>query len=294
MIEEVKIAAALIFILLLLLIIIIYCLWKRLPGYPPSSCPRVLAYHKITNFEFGGTWMTPGRFRNQVDALMEVGYRFIGEETLLRIAGGERNPGEKEIFLTFDDGYAELLDTAVPLLMERKIPAHFFIVTSYVGQENKWELPLPGRRFRHLSWEEIEQLCREGFTMGSHTCSHSDLTRLPPEAVKRELRRSRQEIEEHLGVRVRTVSFPFGRVDPGVKEQARAAGYSAAFTLYPGRRDGYSDRFALRREGVYIIDTIHTIRVKLGRGRFFWLEDLKGRAINAVAVMTPLLKDNYN
>ncbi len=81
-----------------------------------------------------------------------------------------------------------------------------------------------------------------------------------------------------------------GKVNSAIAREAAAAGYSAAFSLYPPGHNGRIDRYALRRDGVYIIDTRGTLEIKLGRGPLFWLEDIKGRAINAVSVLTPLLK----
>nr|MBN1165029.1 hypothetical protein [Candidatus Krumholzibacteriota bacterium] len=60
--------------------------------------------------------------------------------------------------------------------------------------------------------------------------------------------------------------------------------------LYPPGKAGEVDRFALRREGVWVIDSARSVKTRLGGGNFFWIEDLKGRAINGCAGLTPLLK----
>jgi peptidoglycan/xylan/chitin deacetylase (PgdA/CDA1 family) len=277
-------------LLVLLLSIAAYIVWKRRFGLPPSSFPRVLAYHKVTGFELGGTWVTPKGFVSQIDFLLDEGYRFMGEERFLETLDGERTGSEKELLLTFDDGYRQLLDVAVPALEKRGIPALVFIVSSFVGKENLWELGLPGRRFEHLSWDEIADLAERGFSFGSHTCRHRDLTRIGPDEATAEVRRSKAEIEGMLGRTVRCLSYPFGRTNPAVERAAAAAGYRAAFTLNPRGPNSRIDRYGLRREGVYIIDARWNLKAKLGRGPCFWLEDIKGRAINAVAVLTPLLK----
>ncbi len=277
-------------ILIILLLTVAYFDWRRRYGYPPTSFPRVLAYHKVTGFEFGGTWITPSGFISQIDFLEEHGYRFIDEEQFLDTLDGARAGSDRELLLTFDDGYRELLDRALPALEERNIPALIFLISSYVGDENRWELGLPGRRSEHLSWEEIKHLAERGFSFGSHTCSHRDLVRMAPDEACLEIRRSKSEIEERLGRPVRSISYPFGKVNSAIAREAAAAGYSAAFSLYPPGHNGRIDRYALRRDGVYIIDTRGTLEIKLGRGPLFWLEDIKGRAINAVSVLTPLLK----
>ena len=267
----------------------LYLLWKARWGKPCRDLPGVLTFHKVTGFEFGGTWMTPRRFERMLDSLLGSGYSFIGEDRFLECLDGKVTAGDKEVLLTFDDGYSMLSDSAVPALRERNIPALFFMVTSYAGRENSWELSLPGRRSVHMGWDEVESISSDPlFTFGSHSRSHRDLTRLSDEQLSQELEVSRQVIGHYTGREPRTISYPFGRVDARVAEATAGAGYDAAFTLYPGGRADRTDRMSLRREGVWIIDTPATVRAKLSRGRAFWFEDVKGRAINAVASITPL------
>jgi peptidoglycan/xylan/chitin deacetylase (PgdA/CDA1 family) len=270
----------------------LYVMWRIRWGYPPGSFPRVLAYHKVTSFEFGGTWVPPARFVAQLDALLEAGFSFIDESAFLETVDGTRGGSPREILLTFDDGYRKLLEHAIPALDQRRIPALIFLVSGYVGRENEWELNWPGRRFHHIDWDEARDLAGRGFTFGSHTCTHRDLTRLGREDVRCELIDSKLVIEERLGKPVHSLSYPFGLTNPSVSQEAAKAGYRAAFSMYPSIPNGRIERYNLRREGVYIVDALVNLRGKLGRGGMFWCEDLKGRAINAASVLTPILKGN--
>jgi peptidoglycan/xylan/chitin deacetylase (PgdA/CDA1 family) len=263
-------------------------------GFPARNLPRVLAYHKVTNFELGGTWVPARRFAHQMDALLEAGFRFIDEAAFLDALDGRRAGSNREILLTFDDGYRGLLEGAIPALEARKIPTLVFLVSAFVGKENTWDLRLPGRRFRHLGWDEVGDLARRGFSFGSHTCTHRDLTRLSLDDMRDELIRSKREIESRLDLQVRSLSYPFARITEVVRSEAARAGYRAAFTLSPRRDAVTTDRFELRREGVYVIDTVGTIKCKLGSGLAFRLEDGKGRMINAFARLTPLIKGCFS
>lgn len=270
----------------------LYVLWKFLWG-PPPPLPSVLAYHKVTSFEMGGTWISPRRFERQLDFLMHSGYRFISETDFLDTLEGRRELNRKEILLTFDDGYSMLLDNALPALEERGIPVLIFLVTSYAGRDNSWELSLPGRRATHLGWDDVSQLAsRQGISFGSHSRSHRDLTRLPRQKVEDELLISKQVIEHHTGLEVQSISYPFGRVNAQVAAVAEEAGYRAGFTLYPPGRSTPPGKMILRREGVWVIDNGLSLLAKLSGGPFFWIEDLKGRAINSFAGITPAIRKN--
>lgn len=267
-----------------------HAVWRARYGYPPNHVPRVLCFHKLSRrFLFEGTWTTPARFAATIDRLRERGYTYIDEARYLAALEEPHADCSKQIFLTFDDGYAEVRDVAWPLLSERGIPFHVFLVTNYAGRENDWDLSLGRPRFRHLDWEAVREMSARGVTFGSHTASHADLTRAPRSRVQQDLERSRKAIEDATGKAARALSYPFGRYDDAAKEAARGAGFEAAFSLYPSHSNATTDRYALRREAVYIIDPVRLIETKLRPNPFYGLEEMKCRAINAVAVLTPIL-----
>jgi len=268
-----------------------YAVWRVRYGYPPRELPRVLCFHKLSRrLCWEGTWTTPARFARAIDRLREDGWRFLTEAEYLAALDAPGDAWARTIFLTFDDAYASVYTEAFPILRARGVPFHLFVVSDYAGRENDWDLSLGRAPHRHATWEELREMTAAGATAGAHGAGHADLTRLDPEALRDELVRSRETISAQLGVPVRTLSYPFGRSNARVREAARAAGYAAAFSLYPRARAGHTDRFALRRDAVYVIDPSWGVETKLRPGPFFWLEDIKCRAINAVAVLTPMLK----
>jgi peptidoglycan/xylan/chitin deacetylase (PgdA/CDA1 family) len=108
--------------------------------------------------------------------------------------------------------------------------------------------------------------------------------------VAADLARSRRALQVVTGKPARTLSYPFGRYNPAVRDAAAAAGFEAAFSLYPSHPNRRVDRYALRRDAVYIIDPARLIETKLTPNPLYGLEEMKCRAINAVARLTPLLK----
>lgn len=269
---------------------VLHAVWRLRYGYPPRTLARVLCFHKISRrFCLEGTWTTPARFAATIDRLLDRGWTFIDEAAFLRSLD-ETAGDEKRVFLTFDDGYAHLADTALPALARRGVPFHVFLVTDFTGRENTWDLSLRRPPFRHLDAAQIREMAAAGVTFGSHTASHGDLTRMTPEAVRDDLVRSRHAVTEATGRPARTLCYPFGRCNEAVRTAAAAAGYEAAFSLYPRHRNDRVDRFALRRDAVYIIDPPFAIETKLTPNPLYGIEEMKCRAINAVARLTPLLK----
>jgi peptidoglycan/xylan/chitin deacetylase (PgdA/CDA1 family) len=272
---------------------LLHVVWRLRHGYPPESTPHVLCFHKISGrFLFEGTWTTPERFDDIIRSLVARGYTFIDEDAYLAALDHPSPDAARQIFLTFDDGYAETIEIAHGILAPLKIPFHVFFVSDYAGKLNSWDLSLGRPGHRHLSWERVGELARAGVSFGSHTASHQDATRLSDDELLDELSRSCRDIEAATGHAVRTLSYPFGRYNARVEAAARSAGFEAAFSLYPKGNNARVDRFALRRDAVYVIDSTATIARKLERNAFYGLEEMKCRAINAVAVLTPLLKSS--
>jgi peptidoglycan/xylan/chitin deacetylase (PgdA/CDA1 family) len=115
--------------------------------------------------------------------------------------------------LSFDDGFKNCATNALPILVDRQIPCAFFIAVNHVGSRisefpNRFGVPVP---VDFVTWEDCRQMLRAGMSIGSHTCSHSMLSRLSAGEVQAELRQSKQAIERELGRACRHFSAPFGK-----------------------------------------------------------------------------------
>lgn len=117
-----------------------------------------------------------------------------------------------------------------------------------------------------LDWEQAAQLVAGGMDIGSHTHSHSILSKLSPSEQEEELRTSKALLAERLGINVETVSYPVGGLSTFTEDTRRALlrnGYRAAFSYYGGiNLPSQIDRFAIRREGVELHDSMPLLRLR--------------------------------
>lgn len=234
----------------------------------------VLAYHKVDDrFELGLTNVRPKTFRRQVEACVAHGYRLVSD---LEPAGSG-----KSLYLTFDDGYECFHRNVVPTLSSIGGKAIVFVITDYIGQTNDWDLRLSNKPFRHMSAQQIKEVVRLGFEVGSHSCSHRDLTRLAPDVLRDELSTSKRMLEDLTGVEVDALSFPYGRYDRPTAEAAFAAGYRRLFGLGSSSREG-----VIPRVPVYRIDSPPAVLRKLD---FNKIEILKSDFIHSFANISALL-----
>lgn len=200
-----------------------------------SSRATFLCYHSIA--AAGPRYLTVSAelFERQLAFLRRRGVRGGGLAELREAAAGGRLA--PTAFLTFDDGFRDNHDTALPLLREYGFPAFCFVLPPLVdaGAALAWpEVAEDQRRFadtmRSLTWSMAEEMREAGLEIGSHTLTHPHLPLLGPEQLREELWQSRARIRERLGS-CDTLAYPFGEWSPEVAAAAADCGYAFAFSL---------------------------------------------------------------
>jgi peptidoglycan/xylan/chitin deacetylase (PgdA/CDA1 family) len=174
--------------------------------------------------------------------------------------------------VTFDDAYRSVITSAFPILTRLGIPATVFACTAFVETErpmavgvDQWVGGPHEDELIGMSWNDLETLASAGWEIGSHTRSHARLTELDDASLASELRESREQCEQRLGAPCRSVSYPRGEFDERVLEAARAAGYTAGATSFPGRFPSVSP-LQWPRVGIGHRDLGWRFRLKVSRG----------------------------
>lgn len=194
-----------------------------------------LCYHSIA--PEGPRYLTISAelFERQLDLLRRRGYRSGGiEELAAAAAGGGRR---RTVFLTFDDGFRDNYETALPLLREYGFRAFVFPLAPLLehGDPLQWpEVATDRERYpetmRSVTWEMLGEMREGGFEVGSHTLTHPHLPELGDAELREQLELSRTALVERLGS-CDTIAYPFGEWSPRVAAAAAACGYRYAFSL---------------------------------------------------------------
>ena len=193
-------------------------------------------------------------FERQMRSLAEAGWRTL---TLSEFADQRATShAPRRFLLTFDDGYASLAEHAYPVLAELGFTATTFVITDFVGRENRWDIRYTWRRLRHLDWPEIEGWRARGFDFASHGARHRRLTWVDDITAADELGRARETLMGRVGAEAgRAIAYPFGAVDDRVERLARDAGYELGFGSVRG---DHGSRLHLPRVPVYVWDAANT------------------------------------
>ncbi|UCC67812.1 MAG: polysaccharide deacetylase family protein [Armatimonadota bacterium] len=194
----------------------------------------ILCYHRVADDAAGDiSTVAPAVFREQMGWLQEWGFRIVGLEELVSLLACHEPVPRRSVVLTFDDGYESFYHEASETMRELGYTASVFVPTDYVSGAASWEEGLAGSGEKLLSWEQMGELAGAGFSFYPHGVTHRPLTQLTGPDLERELRESREVLEDRLGRPARVFCYPYGDCEARVEQAARAAGYDGACGLTP-------------------------------------------------------------
>lgn len=169
---------------------------------------------------------------------------------------------DKTVILTFDDGYANNFEGAFVPLVENAMKATWFITTDCIGKHALW-MGTPRPETQMLTVGQLLQMNGSGMEIGSHTCSHPDLSALTYPVQVDEMSRSKQLLETLINSEVTSFAYPYGRYNNDSLMAAKAAGFQVACSVKPGWFSSGDDLFLVRRVTVFANDSVSTLARKL-------------------------------
>jgi peptidoglycan/xylan/chitin deacetylase (PgdA/CDA1 family) len=171
----------------------------------------ILMYHSLD--ESGSILsISPKVFAKQMAGLTEHGFHGISLKQALEHYKLHKDWPTERVIITFDDAYANVYEYGIPTLAEHHFTSTIYAVAGYAGHTNTWS-PLPPKMNESplMTWQQLYDASENGMEIGSHSMTHPDLTKLPPEDVELELLGSRDLIQDRIGKPVDTFAYPHGR-----------------------------------------------------------------------------------
>jgi peptidoglycan/xylan/chitin deacetylase (PgdA/CDA1 family) len=232
--------------------------WASVERLGLRHVPMILMYHGVADVveDPNHLCVTPSRFAEQMTSLRRLGLRGVGIGTLVDAMRAGRQRGL--VGITFDDGYVNVLETALPELLRHGFTASMFIISNRLGGLNEWD---EGPRWPLMSASQVGELTEAGMEIGSHAATHMRLAGVGADQLEAEVGGSRTSLSELVGDRIRGFAYPYGSMDAAARQAVRDAGYDYAcavqtpvaelgFTalprIYIGQRDS-ARRLAAKR-----------------------------------------------
>ena len=232
----------------------------RFRGGGPKPGLRILIYHRVSD-DCDQFAVSPDAFKRQMEALAESGQRVVD---LYEIETLSLAPDEAAVALTFDDGYRDILENALPVLREHGFPSTVFVVPGAMDGESAFSWYPPGGMPALAGWDELRAEERAGLVrFEPHTLTHPILTTVSHDAAEREIVGSKDAVERELGRPAKIFCYPAGYHSQREVEIVRACGMRAAVTCEFGANHAPFTSFELRRTMIECFDPLWVFRARL-------------------------------
>ncbi|HEX5532476.1 MAG TPA: polysaccharide deacetylase family protein [Actinomycetales bacterium] len=194
---------------------------------PATTAIPVLLYHCVGSDPSG--WIAPftvsaDDLDRHLDMAETAGRTALTVSQLRDGLAGRRPLPARPFVITFDDGFVDTLTVAAPVLERHGVSATVYVTTGFIAASS------PGGD-RMLDWSQVRELADRGHEIGAHTVTHPQLDVLPAHESAKEIRGSKERLEDRLADPVRSFAYPHGYSTPRVRRQVVEAGFDSACSV---------------------------------------------------------------
>ena len=207
----------------------------------------ILTYHRFDTDCSTPLCQHVSAFENQMKYLKENGYHVISPRELLAFLEYKQRLPKKSVLITMDDGYRSVYTYAYPILKKYGFTATLFIYTDFVGVSKM-----------AVTWDQLKEMKADGFSIGSHTIYHSDLT-IPMDGeteaewmdrINKEINGSKKILDKKLRQDTFLLAYPYGKYDQRSIKIADKSGYKIAMSVQRGGNPFFAHPLYLRRDQI--------------------------------------------
>ena len=212
----------------------------------------ILLYHRIAGDREKKAHSVPvAKFKSHMAWLKASGHDVISIDRARRALFHDEPLERRSVVITFDDGYADFVDHAFPILQEFSYPAVVYVVVGLLGQPARWLAD--GDRDGDetiMDANALRLIQQGGVEIGSHTNAHPLLHRLSPDERVLEIRESKSQLENVLGLAVESFAYPYGVYNPEIVQEVIDAGYTTAVTVNRGVANHSNSPYVFSRKAI--------------------------------------------
>ncbi|WP_256257476.1 MULTISPECIES: polysaccharide deacetylase family protein [unclassified Paenibacillus] len=212
----------------------------------------VLNYHSIGKKPGSTIVLDPELLAAQMAYLHQEGYTPLTLSAFQQILEKKLERPAKPVLLTFDDGYADNYELAMPILKQYAFPATLFMSPGAVGD------PF------YITWEQAKEMKEAGWDIQPHGMTHPRMSKLSRDKQRHEIQEASRLIEEELGVKPDVFCYPYGDFNKDTLAILKELGFRYAFTIEQGRAASDQEPLQLKRIYVNGQDSLKQWAKKLG------------------------------
>lgn len=209
-----------------------------------STMPNaaILLYHHVSSSTPASTSISPEAFKSHMEYL-DAHHTVVSLQDVVSAIQHNTTLPENAVAITFDDGYANILDNAHPILADLGFPYTVFINPDEIGVGPK-----------QLTWEQVIAMHNDGVVFANHTLDHLHMLngeqamgeRAWLEKVWQNVESAEKKIEDKLDISLKYLAYPFGEYNTALANKLKTEGY-IGFGQHSGAVGPSSDMQALPR-----------------------------------------------
>lgn len=198
----------------------------------------IYAYHRIDEPEFPATNIHFEQFKAHIDEIVNGDYQVLPLGDIINAFKTGKQLPPRTLAITFEGGHRSILESAVPLLIEREIP---FTVFFSVDQAD-WQST------SYLGWRDLKRLeARDFIDLGLHSATYSHLLEYDEDGMRKQINRAKLRFREEIGYEPSIFAYPFGETSLQAKKLVEDYGFEAALGQQSGVANNLSDIYLLPR-----------------------------------------------
>ena len=262
--------------------------------HPPDPGVVFVIYHQVNGPKPGVVNLPLELFEQQMEELAASGRVMSIDDAVRGLEPESDEPlqvpataSQCPVVLTFDDGTADFVDNALPVLVRLGLPAVLYVATQWVDEQRSfWDDGTV------LSWQALADAVATGLvTIGSHTHGHLHADTTPVDVFEHDLDRSIDLIGSNLGVTASHFAYPKAlnpgpEVDAAVRKRFVSAAVGGCRANVPGRADPHG----LMRSPLQVGEGMKGFRRKINGGMHVeeWIRSSIGSARSRMGATSPL------
>jgi peptidoglycan/xylan/chitin deacetylase (PgdA/CDA1 family) len=209
-----------------------------LQGPGKLVCPILLYHHIADSPTDSRYYVSPDKFEAQIKLLKEWGYQTIPLSLLVEaITNGTELP-PRPVIITFDDGNIDVYTNAFPIMQQFGFTGVLYIISNYLQADG------------YISAGQLQEMAAADWEVGSHSMNHDYLTKIRKDRLYAEVVQSRHDLEEALGVPVKSFAYPYGLFNDAAVDYVHFARYESAVGLGYTAEQGPGNLFNLQRREI--------------------------------------------
>jgi peptidoglycan/xylan/chitin deacetylase (PgdA/CDA1 family) len=210
----------------------------------------ILMYHSLSRHaqpRFRKYALSPARFAEQMAYLARQHYETFTVSQYVKSRTTNIPLPDRAAVLTFDDGFADFFEEALPVLKHYGIVATIYISTAFVNGTSHFLQREQETDRLMLTWEQLIEISASGIECGAHSHRHLQLDVVPMNIARSEITYCKEILEEKLNQTITSFAYPYGYYRPAVQNLVRQAGYLSACAVRYAMSSPTDDIFALSR-----------------------------------------------